>query len=82
MMANVYSAPGGNVDPAQETAVGKRIRVMCPHCNKVGVIVAEKDVLGDGMLARADSMVPMRVFRGDVCEHEFEVRLDGNYKAR
>ncbi len=66
----------------QETALGKRIRVMCPYCKKVGVIVAEKDVLSDGMLVRADSMVKMRVFRGDVCEHEFEVALDWHYKVR
>ncbi len=66
----------------QDAALGKRIRVACPYCNKVGVIVAEKDVLNDGMLARADSMVKMRVFRGDVCEHEFEVALDWHCKAR
>ena len=59
----------------QDITAGKRIRVVCPYCNTVGVV-------GDGMLDRSDSMVSMHVFRGNMCEHDFEVALDGHYKAR
>ncbi len=61
---------------------GKRVRVVCPRCNKIGSIVAQKDVLDDGMLVQADSLVRVHVFPGDVCEHEFDVTLDAHYKTR
>jgi len=65
-----------------DTIPGKRIRVVCPYCSKLGVVVVDKDVVGDDMLERSDSMVPMRVFCGDICEHDFTVTLDGQYKVR
>jgi hypothetical protein len=65
-----------------EIVPGKQLLVSCPYCNKVGVITMDKDVVGDGMLDRGDSMVPMRVFQGDICEHEFMVTLDVNFKVR
>ncbi len=61
---------------------GKRIRVSCPRCYKVGVITAQKDVIDAGMLAQPDSLVRVHVFPGDVCEHEFDLTLDAKYKAR
>jgi len=61
---------------------GKRVRVVCPRCNKVGVIAAHEDVIDAGLLARPDSMVRVHVFPGDVCEHESDFDLDASNRAR
>jgi hypothetical protein len=67
---------------AVEMAPEKRLRVSCPYCNKVGVITVDKDVIGDGRFDRGDSLVFMRIFKGEICEHEFTVTLDANFKVR
>jgi len=45
----------------------KRIRVMCPFCQKVSVIVVEKDVIDCAMVLSPDYMARLPVFPGDVC---------------
>ena len=66
----------------EEPLRGKQIRISCPRCNKVGTIMVDPDVVGDGMLERDDSMLTMHVFKGDVCEHEFLIIIDALFRVR
>jgi hypothetical protein len=65
-----------------ETTCTKRIRLMCPRCGKVGTIEVDAGIVIDGMRDRGDSMLALQVYRDEICEHEFTVMLDANFKAR
>ncbi len=69
-----------NVTGAGIAAI-ERILAKCPYCKKTGVIVANKDVIDDSLFTRADSTVRVRVFPGEVCEHEFDFTLDKRHNA-
>ena len=60
----------------------KRIRIMCPSCYKTGTIMVERGVIREDMQQHADGMIKVHVFAGEICEHEFSVNLDVNFKVR
>jgi hypothetical protein len=60
----------------------KQIRIICPYCNKTGSVPVDRGVITEIISQKQDYMVQLAIFPGDVCEHEFSVRIDANFKSR
>ncbi len=65
-----------------EIPLDKKIRVICPKCHKTGTVQVDKHVMEEAMETQRDYLVRVRVFEGEICEHEFIALVDPNYKAR
>ncbi len=72
--------------PRQDTGIeqlpGKRIRVSCPKCHKTGIVQVDTHILDEAMEVQRDRLLRVRVFEGEICEHEFIALIDPNYKVR
>ncbi|OLS12023.1 MAG: hypothetical protein RBG13Loki_4367 [Promethearchaeota archaeon CR_4] len=60
----------------------QQIRLACPKCKKIGSIRVHKQIIEDMLREKGDSLIPLRIFPGDVCDHEFAIFVDARFKAR
>lgn len=60
----------------------KRIGLICPICNKTGFITIERVLVDQVLHENGDWMMELQVFAGEICEHEFLVRIDANMQVR
>ena len=65
-----------------ETECTKRIWISCPICRKTGSLHIDKDETEAFVHQTMDSLVKLQVFAGEICEHDFTVTIDANFKAR
>ncbi len=65
-----------------DQSIGKRIRVICPKCHKTGTVQVDTHIMEEAHEVQRDHLVRVRVFEGEICEHEFVALVDPNYKAR
>ncbi len=65
-----------------EKPIEKKIRVICPTCHKTGVVQVDTHIMSEAMETQGDKLIRARVFSGEICEHDFTIYVDPNYRAR
>ncbi len=65
-----------------EQPLDKKIRVICPKCHKTGIVQVDQHIMEEVMETQRDYLVRVRVFEGEICDHEFIALIDPKYKAR
>ncbi len=69
-------------DTSGEPFVDKKIRVICPMCHKSGIVQVDPHIMSEALETQRDYLVRVRVFEGEICDHEFIALVDPNFKAR
>ncbi len=65
-----------------EQPLDKKIRVICPTCHKTGIVQVDQHVMLEAMETQRDYLVRVRVFAGEICDHDFTALVDPNFRAR
>ncbi len=73
---------GSPRETGAEPLLDKKIRVICPKCHKSGIVQVDKHIMEEAMETQRDYLIRVRVFEGEICEHEFIALVDPNFKAR
>jgi hypothetical protein len=60
----------------------EKIRLICPICGETGKIEVDKSLLHEMIQHSKDSLIEVQVFKDEVCNHEFTIRVDARLKAR
>ena len=60
----------------------RRIRILCPGCNKAGTIEVNKCLMGAMLADEGTGLIEMHVFAGEICVHDLVIFMDGNYMVR
>ena len=56
--------------------------IMCPICKKTGVIHVESCQMMRLLENKQDALVQITIPQGKICDHEFPIKLDSNFRAR
>ncbi len=62
--------------------VPKRVRILCPACNKTGTIEINKDLAVDVLDEQGTGLLEMHVFSGEICNHALAIIIDGKFAVR
>jgi hypothetical protein len=79
LMQHVEAQPSEGDGPHLKA---RRIRIICPCCLKTGSITVDEELTKNEITRHDDKLTYMRVFSGEICEHEFTIHIDGQFKMR
>ena len=86
---NVYEINANFIDAEEKDyneddykEISRRIWLACPSCNKVGCITVDKQLMESCVMERGDGLMPVQVFEGEICTHDFEVLVDTKLNQR
>jgi hypothetical protein len=60
----------------------KKIQVICPRCFKTGNIVVDEAITRYKLAQQDNGITILQVSKGDICEHEFSIDIDTQFKMR
>ncbi|MFX0101403.1 MAG: ArsR family transcriptional regulator [Candidatus Hodarchaeota archaeon] len=72
----------GNIVEESIKIIPKVIWLICPSCKTTGRIKVDKHLLKETVIQGGSGLMDVHVFQGDVCEHEFNVKIDCQLKVR
>lgn len=72
----------GNILESTTKIIPKAIWLICPSCNATGRIKVDKELLEQCAEEEGSGLIDVQVFQGDVCEHDFSVKVDCRLKVR